>query len=558
MEVIVIGGSAAGLKAACRISRLQPDANVRVLERNEKFGYSTCGLAYYLSGDVDQPSALFSMPNGTIKDVRYFKEVKGVEVLTGHEVIQVDRTLRVVKCRSLDNNELLDIPYDRLIFATGAIPVKPSIPGVDSEGVSAFNSINHAAELRKLLEQGKINRVGVLGGGYIGIELCEAFRALWGIDVDLFELENHVLPSMIDPDMAMLVESELREQGVNLHLGFNCSSIDRKNGKIIVRKENGKGIEVDHLVVNVGVKPNSFIAEETGIETGVTGGIKVNDRLQTSDPIVFAAGDCVELSNAVDGKPGIYPFGSLAIRMGRIVGDNICNGDSKFEPVIGASILKFFDLTIGSVGLTRAECDENGYYVDECWGTFHDRVHYMPEAAPVHLKTIYDKSNGLILGIQALSYGHIQHILDKASLIMHAGWTIDKLTDLEHTYAPPYSLPFDALHNIAFIAENSRGAGVNLVPPHEFGNISEKTVIVDVRLPHEIEGTPIQTQNKQVLEIPVEELRSRIKEIPKNVSIAAICQMGGRSWDAALILRRAGWADVGILAGGALFLPKHI
>jgi len=214
-----------------------------------------------------------------------------------------------------------------------------------------------------------------------------------------------------------------------------------------------------------------------------------------------------------------------------------------------------FDLTIGTVGLTSAQCRENGYETRECWGTFHDRLFYYPDAVPLHVKVIFDKSNGQILGVQVVSKGQLLHVIDKASQVIQSGWTIDRLVELEHAYAPPYTQPFDPLHSMAFIADNSRSAGVDLISPLDFDTMPVDTVILDVRSPHEIETRQLETSDRRLVTIPVEELRSRIGEVPKNARIITVCQMGGRGWDAALILRRAGWSDVGILGGGALFLP---
>jgi len=515
-------------------------------------------MAYFLSGDIDQAKDLISTPAGTIKDMKYFHDVKGVEILTGHEAVSIDRIARFVRCVDLKSNSPKTLPYDRLVIATGSSPLLPGIPGITLPGVEYFHTLNDAIKTRKELEQGKIGSVAIIGGGFIGIELCEAFRAMWGVDVHLIELRSQVMSGILDPELSRLVESELIEQGVNLKLGCNCREIKKVGEKLVLTDGEDETITVDKVLVVTGVIPNSRLADDTGLKLGVTGGIEVNDRLQTSDPEIYAAGDCAEMTNAVDGKPGYWALGSLANRMGRIAGDNICNGDSRFGPVAGVTIVKFFDLAITSVGLSSASCRENGYDISSCWGTFHDRLWYFPESGKTHIKLIYDDKNGQILGVQAIARGDVLHLADKAAQIVHAGWAIDKLTDLEQAYSPPFSQPFDPFHTMAFIEDNSRSAGVKLISPNDFYSLSDETVILDVRKPEEIETVVIDKRNHRYVEIPIEELRGRINDIPKKCTLVIICEMGSRSWDAALILRRAGWSDVGILAGGALFMPKNI
>lgn len=557
MDVVVIGGSAAGLKAACRIARLQPDANVKVLIKSDKFGYSSCGLPYLLSGDLASYDVLISTANGTIKDQKYFRNVKSIDVLPLHEAYEIDRNARLVRGKNLTTGEEFVFPYDRLVIATGSVPIVPTVPGTESSGgVMFFSRPDDAIRLRAELERGEIERASIIGAGFIGIELCEAFSALWGIQVDLIEMQSQVLAGLVDVEIARMIEEELKNQGISLLLGCGCREIVGKDSKVCIFDSHGEALETDRIIIATGVHPNSELAREAGLEIGVTGGIKVNDRLATSDPDIFAAGDCVELQSIVDGHVDIWSLGSLANRMGRVAGDNACNGDSRFGRVAGVTILKLFDITIGAVGLSTAACAERGYEVDFSCGTFHDRLFYYPEASPINCKLIYDRSTGKVMGFQAVSRGSIHSVLDKAAYAIKNGATVDDLKDIEHAYAPPFSQPFDPLHYLAFIVDNSHSAGVKLYSPAMFETFDESTVILDVRSPHEVKARPLSKIKPSILEIPVEELRERISEVPSRKEIVAICQTGGRAWDAALMLRRAGWREVGILAGGALFMPK--
>ncbi len=556
MEVIVIGGSAAGLKAACRIARLKPDAAVKVLVRDRYFGVSACGMAFYLAGDIDDFKALISTPNGTVKDEVYYRDVKGIEVLARREVLAIDRAARLVRFRELDTGREKSLPYDKLVIATGAEPLVPAIPGVDSPGVAYFADFEQAVQLRHDLERGMIERVAIVGAGFVGLELCEAFRAMWGVEVELIELQPQVLPGLVDPELAVLVEEELIEQGVSIRLGCRCNEIVNDENHICVFDLAGEGIHVDRVIITVGVRPNVDLARAAGLEIGSAGGIKVDAHLATNDPDIFAAGDCVELVNALNGRNGVWSFGSLASRMGRVVGDNVCNGDSQFNPIVCATVFKVFDITVGTVGMTAVECRSDGYEIGESWGTFHDRLFYYPGATTMNVKLVYDKSSGEVLGFQGLSRGSLLHEINAASQLIRQRVTVDKLPEFEHAYSPPFAQPLDPLHYLAYIADNSRSAGIGLVPPHEFLDLPTDTVVLDSRSPHEIESRPLDVEAKRRIEIPVEKLRSRIREVPSDAQIVTVCQTGGRSWDAALMLRRAGWNQVSILAGGALFLPK--
>lgn len=557
MDVIVIGGSAGGLKAACRIHRLKPDAHVTVLVKDGHFGYSGCGMPYFLSGDVMGYDELISTASGTIKDQTYFREVKGINVLPHHEATGIDRAARAVHCVDRQSGRKMSFPYDKLVIATGANPLPAVIPGAETTKTSYFTKPDDALRLRKELETGQIESVAVIGGGYIGLELCEAFSVMWGVDVKLIEIRPHVLPRILDVELACLVEEELKRHGVELILGCRCSKIVETDGKVCLHMGDTCAIEADRVVLATGFVPNVELARNAGLDIGRTGGIAVNDHLRTSDQDIYAAGDCVELHSVVDGHAGLWQLGSLASRMGRIIGDNICHGDARFRPVTGANVLKVFDLTLGSAGLTAASCSEDGYDVASSWGTFSDRMHYYPESSYMTGKMVYDRSGGQLLGVQLVSKGTGVHIIDKAAQLLAQKTTIHDVQDMEHAYSPPYSQPFDPLHYLGFIAENSRTSGVKLVSPADFVKLPSNAIILDVRNGDEIEASPLPELPQEIISVPVEELRYRLNScVPKERPIIAVCEMGSRSWDAAIMLRRAGWNDVSILAGGMHFQPN--
>ncbi len=559
MDVVVIGGSAGGLKAACRIGRLKPDAHITVLVKDRHFGYSGCGLPYFLSGDVMGYDDLISTASGTIKDEQYFREVKGINILSRHEALTIDRSARAVHCRDLESNREMNLPYDCLVIATGTNPMPVVIPGADSDKISYFTKPDDALKLRADLETGKIESVSIIGGGYIGLELCEAFSAMWGVKPRLVEIRQHVLPGILDTELACLVEDELRRNGVDLMLGSRCQQIVEDDGKMCLITMDGSKLPADRVILATGMRPNVELARKAGLKIGITGGIETDRHLRTTDPDIYAAGDCVELTSVVDGRAGLWQLGSLASRMGRVVGDNICNGDVHFHPVTGANILKVFDLTLGSVGMTATESAERGYNIGCSWGTFYDRMHYYPDATYMMCKLVYDKTSRQVLGVQVVSKGQAVHIIDKAAQLIRQKATLHDFQDLEHGYSPPYSQPFDPLHYLGFIAENSHSAGVKLISPADFTNLPAESIILDVRNSDEIEVSPLPELKGEVIAVPLEKLRSQLTRcIPREKPIIAVCEMGSRSWDAAIMLRRAGWNDIGILAGGMHFQPESL
>lgn len=553
MEVIVIGGSTAGLKAACRIRRLQPDARVRVLVKDEFAAYSPCGLPYYLSGDIPALETLAKTPYGVLKDVRYFREVKGVEVVPNCEALAVNRTARLIRAR-LEGRET-EFPYDKLVIATGSLPVVPSLPGIDHPHVTTFASPRDALKLRQDLEKGLVGRAAVVGGGLVGVMVCEAFRSMWEVEVDLIEVQPHVLSGIVDPEVAALVEAELTRNGVRLHLGCGCREVMEDDGRLCIFDHDGNMFQVDRLVLAVGTQPNSALAAAAGLDIGLTGGIRVNSRLQTNDPDIYAAGDCVELVNAVDGGVQNWSMGSLASRMGRVVGDNICNGDSHFGAVCSAAVCRVFGVSVAAVGLPAAECAERGFQTECIWVTLHDRMHFFPGAVPLRAKLVVDRGTSRVMGAQFLSPGPVLHLVDAASQFISRGARVDELAQLEHACAPPFAQPAHPLHLLARVWENSRSAGIRLVPPDQIADLPEEVCLLDVRTKHESAALPVDTRGHPLVHIPLEDLRARLNEVPRDRPIVIVCQMGGRSWDAALLLRRSGWQEVALLAGGLLFQP---
>lgn len=554
MKILVIGARAAGLKAACRAKRLLPDAEVTVLEEGQYISYASCGLPYFLSADVEEFRQLISTPYNMERTPEYFAAAKDVRVLTGIRAQRIDPEGKRVICLELKSSRNVDFNYDELVIATGAAPVIPEIKGIDSPGVYTFTRPQDAIELRQAAGSNQLERVAVLGAGYIGCELCEAFGALWGIKTALFDSENQVLPQMLDAEVARVVELELERQGVDLHLSTGVAEISSKDNKLQIITDDGAASKgFDRIVVAAGVRPRTELAKEAGIEVGLTGGIVVNEKMQTNIANIYAAGDCVEVIHALTGQSCHLPMGSIANRMGRAAANAICGRDDSFGPVVGASCLKIFDMNVATVGLTAKEARETGFKVGESWGFFTDKPDYYPEFENVSAKMIFDRTSQRILGVQAVSKGEAIRSVDAAAIMIQEGMTLRRACNYEHAYAPPYSDVLDPLHFLSYAGLSSIKENVQPFPPLDLEKRAADCVVLDVREEFEIEKKPFSYPCEALLLIPFPQLRSRISEIPKGERLIVVCPRGSRSNEAVRILKQNGFDDVQYLGGGLGF-----
>lgn len=548
-NIVVVGASAAGLRAAARARRRLPAAGIVVIDQGSFISYAGCGLPYFVSGDIQSVDQLRRTAYGIVRDPRFFREVKGFEVVTGARVESIDRDARRVHCRSVANGEASSYSYDKLVLATGATPIMlPGIPAGDPR-VTTFRHADEAVRLRKSLEAGKIEKACVVGGGLIGCELAEAFSAMWGARVVLIDAAPSILPTVLDREMALAVEAGLEKQGVELHTSCPLQGIAGSPEGLTVRTAQGD-FAVDCAVIAVGVKPDGRLAASCGLAVGRSGGIVVDDRMATSDPNIYAAGDCVEVRHLISGKPVSLPLGSLANRQGRIVGSNIGGGDERFAPVVGSVAVKVFDMNIAATGLTESSARDAGFDAGAVWGSFTDRADYYPEAQNIHFKMVYARGSGRLLGLQGYSKGEVVKRVDVFSALLRNEGKLDDLAGAEFAYAPPYAPALDPLFSLGCIARSAVLEGIQPVAP---GSRYDDRVIVDVRRPDEAKAEPL--PEKDVLKIPFEELRARWEEIPKGRPVICVCSKGVRASEAVRFLKSKGFSDVVYLGGGSLMKP---
>ncbi|WP_027358892.1 FAD-dependent oxidoreductase [Desulforegula conservatrix] len=556
LKIVVIGGVACGPKTAARIKRLKPDADVTVIEKKELLSYSGCGLPYYLSGEIKDHKELMATPVGIVRDTHFFKVVKDIRVLNQTFAKSVARAAKKVTTVNTMTGEIIEIPYDRLVLAVGSTPFLPEIKGVDLKDVYTLSTVEDAREIRDRRESLKGKKAVIIGGGLIGLEVTEAFR-IQGMDVTIVEREDTVLPSHSDPEMAFHVHNELRARGVKLALSSAVSEIKGDDQGKVVSVVTSKGeIQADIVLVSVGVRPNSSLAKQMGLEIGTTGAIKTDEYLRTSDPDIYAGGDCSEVWSRQTGKPIYAPMGSTANKQGRIIADNICGIPTKFRGVLGTVIIKIFGLTFACTGMTERQAKNEGLDYLTVLNPSPDRPHFMESAKLLIIKLIVDKKTGKIIGSQMTGPGEAAKRMDVTVSAMSQNANVYDLGQYDLAYAPPYSPAMDNIITAANIAENKiSGIAKGYSPAEVMEKIrkDDDFIFLDVRTPDEF--AQVRIPDKRVKHIPLGKLRQAVGDLPKNKEIITFCKISLRGYEAQRILEGEGFGNVSFLDGGVVCWP---
>ena len=553
MKIVVIGGVAAGPKTASRINRLCGEAEVTIVEKGEFLSYAGCGLPYYISGMVQDSKELMSTPVGTIRDSTFFQNVKNAKVLNHTEATTIDRKNKTVTVRNRDG-ETQELPYDKLVLATGAESAVPPIPGIQLDNIYNLKDIHDADAIKATLAEKKAINAVIVGGGLIGVEVAEAFSEM-GCRITMVEFLPQIL-GMMDPEMATLVEKHFEAKGVRIKTGTRVTEFKGTDHVETVITDQGE-IPADIVIMAVGVRPAAKLAQDAGIDIGPTRAIAVNEQMQTSDPNVYAVGDCAEKKNLITGKAVYVPLGSTANKEGRVAANAICGINDAFPGILGSAICKVFDFSVARTGLGEQEAIDAGYEVVTCLAPAPDKPHFMDGAKPLFLKLIADRATRKVLGAQATGPGNADRRMDIVAMALTAGMTIDQLANADLVYAPPFSPAVDNIITAANILRNKIDGFMDGITPAEVLALRKQGVdftLLDVRSPAERE----QMRIEGTIDIPLGALRGRVSELDQTKPIIAFCKISLRGYEAALILKKAGFEGVKVMDGGILMWPGKL
>jgi len=551
IKVIIVGGVAAGPKVASKIIRLMPDAEVTVVERGELLSYAGCGLPYYVSGVVKEQAELMSTPVGVVRDPVFFQKVKNVHVLNRTEATEIDCAGKRLRVKSVSDGNESWLNYDKLVLATGASPVMPPIDGTKLDNIFTLHGVRDAEGIKAVLAEKKAHDVVIVGGGLIGVEVTEAL-AEKGCRVTIVEMLPQIL-RMIDWEMASLVTQHMESHGVKVLTNTKVERFEGDGKVASVVTDNGS-LPADMVILAIGVRPNVKLAEDAGLKIGSTGAIKVDEHMQTSDPDIYAAGDCVESVDLVTGAACYVPLGSTANKHGRVAAVNVCGGNDEFPGVLGSTVCKVFDYCVARTGLTEAGAREAGYDVTVALAPAPDKAHFMPDAKPLLLKLIVDSKTRRLLGAESVGPGAGDKRIDVAAMAITAGMTVDNLANADLCYAPPYAPAMDNIITAANVARNKLDGhmvGVSSEEVHRMIAEKKDFTFLDVRSPGEYEQ--VRLPNSTL--IPLGALRGRLDELPKGKDIIAFCKISLRGYEAALILKAAGFENVRVMDGGIVMWP---
>lgn len=539
MNYLIIGGVAGGATVAARLRRMDEKANIVLFERGKYVSYANCGLPYYIGDTINNREKLF------VQTVKGFTDRFRIDIRTEQEVTAIRPDKKEVEVKNLSTGEIYTETYDKLVLSPGAEPLRPGIEGIGSKKIFTLRNVPDTDTIKNYINIEKPKRAIVVGGGFIGLEMAENLHDL-GIQVDVVEMANQVM-APLDFSMAAIVHQQLTDKGVGLHLEDGVSRFEEKDGGVTVHLRSGKQIATDMVLLSIGVRPETKLAKEAGLAIGERGGIAVNDYMQTSDADIYALGDATEVKNLVTGQPSLIPLAGPANKQGRIVADNIIFGNKKkYAGSIGTSIAKVFDLTVAATGANAKLLQRNNIPYTSSYTHGASNAGYYPGAVPMSIKILFDPENGKLLGAQIVGFNGVDKRIEMLEQVIQRGGTVYDLTELEHAYAPPYSSAKDPVNMAGFVAENILKGKSKIIQWRELAELPADTIRIDVRTrdEHKLRSIP------GFINIPVDELREHLDELPKDKLIVVSCAVGLRGYLAYRILVQNGFKNVRNLSGG--------
>ncbi|AQW60560.1 FAD-dependent oxidoreductase [Vibrio owensii] len=556
-KIVIIGGVAGGASAAARARRLSEDAEIIMFERGPFVSFANCGLPYHIGGDIQERSKLL------LQTPESFLARFNVDVRVMNEVVSINRQDKTVTVKSLLDGSEYQESYDFLLLSPGAGPVVPPIPGIDNPLTHSLRNIPDMDRIIKTIETNKVEHATVVGGGFIGLEMMEAFHQL-GVKTTLVEMADQVM-TPVDREMAGFAHAEIHEKGIDLRLGVALSSVEyvanqsvanteageddthqHLQGKLTLSLNNGDQLDTDILIMAIGVRPETKLAQEAGLQIGSLGGIYTNEYMQSSDPSIYAVGDAVEEKDFVTGEQTLVPLAGPANRQGRMAADNMLGRQETYQGTQGTAICKIFDLAVASTGKNEKQLKRENIAYEKVYVHTASHASYYPGAETVSFKMLFDPATGKILGAQAVGKDGVDKRIDVMAVAQRAGMTVEQLQHLELAYAPPYGSAKDVINQAAFVANNIIKGDATAIHFDEIDNLSEDQVLLDVRNPGELESVGF---IEGAINIPVDQLRQRMNELPKDKEIVIYCQVGLRGNVAYRQLVNSGFKARNLLGG---------
>jgi NADPH-dependent 2,4-dienoyl-CoA reductase/sulfur reductase-like enzyme/rhodanese-related sulfurtransferase len=539
MKYLIIGAVAGGASTAARLRRMDEQAQIIIFEKGDYISYANCGLPYYIGDVIKSRDSLF------VQTAASFTNRFAIDVRVRTEVTGIDPVQKTVTARNLLTGEEYTESYDKLVLSPGAEPVRPPLPGINNRGIFTLRTVADTDHIKAYVQQFPSGKAVIIGGGFIGLEMAENLHEL-GMQVSIVEMQSHIL-APLDYPMAALVQQHIRCKGVDLYTDTTVIGFDQVGDSLKVLLNKGNPLEADVVILSIGVRPDTRLAVSAGLELGVTKGIRVNEYLQTSDPHIYAVGDAIEFVSPITGKPISTFLAGPANKQGRICADNIVLGNvQKYTGSINTAIVKVFDMTVGASGMTARQLKGAG--VEHIVSTTHSGSHagYYPGAKQMSIQLAFAPHSGRLLGAQVVGYKGIDKRIDLLASVIKRASTIYELTEMEHAYAPPFSSAKDPVNIAGFVAENILLQKMKVFYWNEASASNGEKFILDVRTPDEYEAGSIEG----AVNIPLDELRSRLDELPHDTDIYLYCQIGLRGYMATRILKQNGFKKVFNLSGG--------
>ena len=561
-KILIVGGVALGPKAASRCKRLMPDAEVTLVDENVYISYGGCGIPYYVSGEVQNLDDLRATPYHTIRDPEFFRAMKGVTVRNQTRALSIDRAAKTLLVKDVISGKEEKLPYDKLVLATGASPRVPPVEGKDLKNVLSLTRLEAADAIRTACQEGKINEAVIVGGGFIGLEAAVALADMWGVKVSVVEMMDQILPGVLSHSLARMAEHDCVSHKVDVYASEKVLKLEGKDGAVSKVVTDKRELPAQLVIFAAGFIPHGRLAKDAGLDVAPFGAVVVDEHMRTSDPAIYAGGDCVAIRNIITDKLGYLPLGSMANRQGRVIGTNLAGGDATFPGYVGTWAVKLFEMSFCGTGLTVERARKEGYDAIGVSVEQLDRAHFYPEKNMMSLELVVDKPTRRVLGIQgACSAGDaLKARVDAvAGVLQYARPTVEDISNLEVSYAPPFASAMDVVNVVGNVADNVLAGRFKPVTGDQFMELWKKRdqnhiFFIDAR-PAKA-GQAVQAQHPEWHSIPLEEIAARVNEVPKNRPVAIICNTGLRAYDSLLILARNGITDVVNSTGGMQAVGK--